>query len=119
MTINVNDMTIGQVKELAALIGLGNAPASGLGKPPIPVGAKVFIRLVTHHYTGRVVSSTDREVVLVEASWIADDGRFMQAMAEGKFNEVEPYPVDMRVHINRDAECDWCEVAWDLPRSQK
>ena len=115
--MNINELTIGQAREIAALVGA--AQPQGIGRPPIPPGTKVFIRLVTHHYTGRVVSSTDREVVLEDAAWIADDGRFMVAMAKGEFGEVEPYPPTMRVHVNRDAECDWCEVPWDLPRSQK
>lgn len=81
-------------------------------------GRKVFVRTVTHHYTGRVESITDRWLVLTECAWIADDGRFSVALATGTLNEVEPFP-DGAVWIGVGAVLDLCEWAHDLPRVVK
>ena len=80
------------------------------------IGQAVFIRTVTHYYTGCVASVTDSDVGLDNAAWIADTGRFADAFKSG-FNEVEPYPV--RVYVCRGAIVDFCEWSLELPRKQK
>ena len=116
--MNINELTIGQAKELAAIFG-GAATAAGAKRLPMQVGSKVFIRGVTMAYTGKVKAWTDAEVELEDAAWIADTGRFAQAMAKGDFSEVEPYPNGETVVVNRDAVSDWRVISFDLPRSQK
>jgi len=86
--MNINEMTIAEVRELKALMG----DARQGEKHSIPVGEKVFIRTVTMHYVGRVRHVTDYDIVLDDASWVADSGRFGEALANGTLNEVEPYP---------------------------
>ena len=83
------------------------------------IGANYFIRLVTHHYTGRLVAVTDKELWLEDAAWIADDGRFTQALEKGEFSEVEPFPSGRTVAIGRGAICDAHKIPTPLPRSQK
>ena len=85
---------------------------------PYEIGANYFIRTVTHHYTGKLVAVGEKELVLVNAAWIADDGRFMQAVASGEFNEVEPYPEGKNVVIGRGAVLDAVVISV-LPRGQK
>ncbi len=87
---------------------------------PLKVGSKVFIRTVTSYYTGEVIELTDHEITLVNAAWIADTGRFAQAMATGEFSEVEPYPDTHEVSINRGSISDIVRN-WPhpLPRTQK
>jgi len=70
------------------------------------VGSAVFIRTVTYHYTGRVVRETDTEIELDDAAWIADSGRFCQALITGQFSEVEPYPSGMTVSVLKGAIVD-------------
>lgn len=53
-------------------------------------GKKVFIRTVTYHLVGKVEKIVDGFIKLSGASWIADSGRFSQAIKEGTLNEVEP-----------------------------
>lgn len=84
---------------------------------PWQIGKNYFIRTVTHHYTGVLAEVHAMELVLTEAAWIADDGRFMQAVASGQFNEVEPFP-DGPVIIGRGAILDACVIS-SVPRSQK
>lgn len=81
------------------------------------VGRNVFVRTVTHHYTGRLASADRRWLVLEEAAWIADDGRFADALARGTLSEVEPYPGTCLVGVG--AVLDVSEWLHDLPRVQK
>lgn len=86
------------------------------------VGATYLIRTVSYHYTGRFVGfngPNNSEVCLEDAAWIADTGRFMQAVQDGVLGEVEPYPNGTIVAINRTSISDFCEVKWSPPRSQK
>jgi hypothetical protein len=80
-------------------------------------GKAVFIRTVTHHYTGRLAGEEAGFLHLEEAAWIADDGRFADALAFGKLDEVEPYPSDCYVALG--AIVDICEWSHDLPRTQR
>lgn len=77
-----------------------------------------FIRTVTYHLTGRLVAVTNHELWLEDAAWIADDGRFMQAIEKGEFAEVEPFPSGRRVAVGRGSLIDAVTIA-SLPRSQK
>lgn len=86
---------------------------------PWKIGQAYFIRTVTHHYTGRLVAVHPLELVLADAAWIADDGRFMQAVADGAFNEVEPFPAAAEVIIGRGSVVDATPVSFNLPRKQK
>ena len=85
------------------------------------VGKKVFIRGVTNYYIGEIAGfdRDDKEIILKKASWIADTGRFADAMKSGNLGEVEPYPDDRAVLINREAIMDACEWPFDLPDKQK
>jgi len=82
-------------------------------------GKKYFIRTVTHHYVGLCVGTLDGFVQLKNASWIADDGRFSQAMKSGVFDEVEPYPTGMVVSVGIGSIIDFVEFSQELPVEQK
>lgn len=93
------------------------APASQADHP-YTIGANYFIRAIPFHYTGRLVEVYDKELVIEDAAWIADDGRFMQAVETGSFSEVEPFP-DGPVIIGRATITDAKIIPFALPRSQK
>lgn len=93
--------------------------AVGKKTHPYQVGKNYFIRTVTHHYTGRMVAVFEHELVLEDAAWIADDGRFTQAVERIEFDEVEPYPDGRQVIIGRGAVLDAMVFIEDLPRKQK
>jgi len=82
-------------------------------------GKKYFIRTVTHYFTGTVVDITDKELVIVDACWIADTGRYSEALSKGEFAEMEPYPDGLRVILNRESFIDASEWHHDLPRTMK
>lgn len=84
---------------------------------PFQVGSNYFIRTVTYFSTGKVKAVVGQFLVLEEAAWIADTGRFMQAIMEGKLSEVEPVMVDMFINLNSITDA----FVWKhkLPREQK
>ena len=88
-----------------------------LTEGPWKIGKPYLIRTVTMIDTGILVGIGEKELVLEEAAWIADTGRFADAIAKAEFNEVEPFPKG-RVIINRSCIIDAVEII-KLPRSQK
>ena len=54
------------------------------------VGEKWFFRTVTYHIIGRVTHRIGNILLLEAASWVADSGRFANAIKEGTLSEVEP-----------------------------
>lgn len=50
-----------------------------------------FVRTVTHYCVGRLIEISDKELVFADASWVADCGRFNNALKVGKLEEVEPF----------------------------
>jgi hypothetical protein len=84
---------------------------------PVRVGNPVLIRSVTHYYTGRIVIVTKDEIVLEDAAWIADTGRFSEALKNGLFIEVEPFV--QPVAVGRGAIVDVTDWTHALPRSAK
>ena len=119
--MDIERLTVREVRELAVL-------AAGLtgGTCKIPdanpyasmMGRAIFIRTVTHHFTGRLIEVHPQELVLEDAAWIADDGRFAQAMETGQFAEIEPYPAG-RVIVGRGAIVDVYCYGKEPPRGQK
>ena len=86
--MNINDLTIGQAKELTALFSVSSQKTEA----QFEVGKKYFIRTVTNYYVGLCESVSSQSVRLVDASWIPDTGRFSDCLYSSTFNEVEPYP---------------------------
>lgn len=56
------------------------------------IGRNYFIRTVTHHIIGRLLSVTAQELFLEDAAWVAEDGRFSECLASGKVKEADPAP---------------------------
>lgn len=104
------------IKRALALIG--ESPITNVGgMPDFETGKNYFIRTVTFYQVGTVVSVSDKFVKLKNSSWIADTGRFADAMKTGNFNEVEP--TDGIVGIGLGAIVDFFEFTQPLPTKQK
>ena len=84
---------------------------------PYSIGDVYLIRTVTMVDTGRIKSIHPHEIVLTEASWIPDTGRFSDALKTCDFNECEPFP-DGEVIIGRNAIIDAVRIQ-RAPRKQK
>lgn len=85
---------------------------------PYEIGANYQIRTVTMILTGRVESVGGFEIVLSSAAWIADTGRFANAVESAEYNEVEPYPDGRLVIVGRATVIDAVQIK-SLPRVQK
>jgi len=124
--MDISKLTIGQAREK---LEEAEALARELGRPAptgateaatshsIEVGQPYLIRTVTMAYTGRVVAVTDSDIVLEDAAWIADTGRYHEALTKGSLNEVEPYPD--RVLVSRGGLIDMAPWSHNLPREAK
>jgi hypothetical protein len=83
---------------------------------PFEVGEKYYIRTVTHHQTGKVKAIVGKFLILEQAAWIADSGRFMNAILDGKLDEVEPVKEAI---VNTDTIIDAFVWQHDLPTKQQ
>lgn len=88
--MDINDLTIGQAKELSALF---SGKCAVVSDHPYTIGDTWFVRTVTHHLVGKLKAVGQQELVMEGGTvmWVADDGRFKDAIEGGKFKETEPY----------------------------
>lgn len=82
------------------------------------IGQNVIIRTVTNYFTGKLQANAGGFLELTDAAWIADTGRWAQALTEGKLAEVEPYPDGQLVLVSAGAVIDVTEWTHELPRKQ-
>lgn len=124
--MKLDDLTIGEAKQLVAMFtpivtaGAVSAPAEFLkayDPGPWEVGKIYLIRTVTMIDTGRLVAVGPQELVLEYAAWIADTGRFADALKKAEFGEVEPFP-DGRVIVGRGSVIDAVQIK-AVQRSQR
>ena len=109
-TIEVSDETYEKIKQQ-----LGADSFKDLTSLEDMVGEKYYFRTVTYHLTGRVKKVIGSILELENAAWIADSGRFMNAIKEGKLNEVEPVG---RAYINIQSVTDFFPWVHSLPIKQ-
>ena len=87
------------------------------------IGKNYLIRTVTHIDVGKLIQVTDKELVITNASWIADTGRFMNCIKDGiesqTSSEIEPFPEKANVIIGRGSIIDMVEYNHKLPSIQK
>jgi len=84
---------------------------------PFVIGGKYFFRTVTYFATGEVVAVHGDFLELRDAAWVADTGRFREAIMQGVLDEVEPVEVPM--FINTNTVTDAFVWVHKLPREQK
>lgn len=90
---------------------------SGLDSLDDLVGKKYLFRTVTTYLVGHVHKRLGSFLVLHKASWVADTGRFADAINSGTLNEVEPVGDGML--LNLDAVVDAAPWKHPLPTEQK
>lgn len=112
--MEIDKLTIGELKELTSLL---NTNTTAKAELPFEIGGKYFIRTVTYFATGKVKKIVGKFLVLDEAAWIADTGRFSDAMSKGIMEEVEPVNTDMI--LNTDSIVDAFVWEHKLLKEQK
>lgn len=113
--MNLDDLTIGQARQLAAMFPAAVQSAWN----PFEIGRNYIVRTVTMIYTGKLIEVGPTELVMTDVSWIPETARYAQFVADGEVNECEPYPAGLRVVIGRGALLDAVVLTKSLPRSQK
>ena len=114
------NFTITDIVELLAALQKHNqskAPYTNSQTCSFEIGQSYLIRTVTMTQTGRVAAITDSDIMLEDAAWIADTGRFYNALKNGTLEEVEPFPHGCCV--NRAAIVDFAPWVHALPTKQK
>ncbi len=116
MSVDVDSLTVKEAREISRAVCGDRSKAARF---PFRPGECVLIRTVTMIQTGRIVSIGRDWIELEDAAWIADTGRFSDALATGSLNEVEPVPGKGRCLVGRGAIADM--FPWDhpLPRTKK
>lgn len=107
------EMSMKDLRELLA----GSVPAQQSVESFFEVGKAYLIRTVTHYYSGRISKINSSELLLSEAAWIVDTGRYSDSLKTGSLGEVEPSPSDLIV--SRGAIIDAAVWNHPLPRTQK
>ncbi len=82
------------------------------------IGNKLLIRTVTYHLVGEVKDRVGNLFELKNASWVADTGRFMNALKEGFGVSAEIEPVG-QCWINIESIVDIFPWKHTLPKEQK
>lgn len=93
--MNIENLTLGQLREIQSLCGTKTP-----NKSPFKIGEKYFIRTATFFQLGRLKEVTGKWLILEDASWIADTGRFYDFLKDGKCNEYEAFQNDVFVAID-------------------
>jgi hypothetical protein len=111
--MNIDEMKIGEAKQLAKLLG-----GAGNHDDPWVVGKKYLVRTCTMIQLGELTGVYEQELTMRKVSWIADTGRFHDAISKGPsaLNEVEPMG---NCIIGRGAIVDAVEWEHDLVEEQK
>ncbi|MGY6501623.1 MAG: hypothetical protein ACXIVQ_12145 [Acidimicrobiales bacterium] len=112
------ELTIADIKELISPTD-PSSTIEELGADPLDPdpGDKLLIRTVTMTLTGEVVACSPSWIILDDAAWIADTGRFADAIDTGALNEIEP--MGHGVRVARAAIVDVTPWLHDLPTDQK
>jgi hypothetical protein len=120
----IDDLTLGEIKELNNLFGNSVKKNQGNDYPPhIKLGMNLFIRTVTHILVGKLEWLGEKEFSLSNCSWIAETGRYHSVLQNGfsdeDSSEIEPYPENLLVTIGRGSLIDMCEWVHSLPSQAK
>jgi hypothetical protein len=85
-------------------------------KGPFIVGEAYLIRTVTYHQVGVLMEIKGDFLVLKDASWVADSGRFSDCLSKGTFNEVEYVGI---IFVNKNSIVDAFPWTNKLPKETK
>jgi len=115
---NLNNLTIGELKEFVNLISQNGSNKSD---HPYEIGKNYLIRTVTMTVVGKLVYVGPHELKMDDASWVADTGRFSNALQKGLYHEEssEIEPFNGSAIVGRGAIVDCVEYKHDLPKDTK
>ena len=83
---------------------------------PFKIGEKYLVRTVTYFSLGQLERIEGDFLVLSQASWVADTGRFTQALEKGSLSEIE---ITGECFVNINSIVDAFPWKHALPKEQK
>ena len=112
--MNLEDLTIKEVKQLTSLINTSKVT-------PFKNGENYFIRTATYFVIGTIKEIIGDYIILKAGTvaWIADTGRFTQFINNGTIDKAEIEPVDTEVFVNINNIIDVYLWLHELLRKQK
>lgn len=110
-TIQVSDETWDKIKDQVS-----GDESVDISRVEDMVGKSFYFRTVTYHLVGNVKKVMGNFLELKEASWVADSGRFMNAIRDGVLSEVEPVGT---AFVNLQSVTDFFNWKHSLPKDQK
>lgn len=116
--MDINKLTIGEAREIAALVGAASkSPEAEAADIPFHAGESILIRTVTMTLLGRVRTIGADFIVLDDGGWVADTGRFSEALLRGDVGEYEKAP--SWIVVGRGSIVDIYPWSHELPRETK
>ena len=112
--MNIDELTLAQLKEIRGALGTRAKKAESL---PFQIGESILIRTVTMIQVGRVKAIGSDFVLLEDAGWVAETGRFSTMLETGSLSEFERAP--SWVMVGRGAIVDVYPWAHALPKTTK
>ena len=97
---DLNKMTFSELKTELAKLEKEKDEVLVKKKGVWQVGKNYVIRTVTMIQVGKLIEVTDNELVLSDASWVADTDRWTQFLKNGTVSEVELFCNDVIVGRN-------------------
>ncbi len=98
MKMNIDDLTIRDARKFVNVLGSIPSADTDASDSPLQVGKTVFIRRAgEYHYLGKILEVTSDQIILSDASWVADSMRlydFFQRGLETPGIEIEPFVGD-------------------------
>lgn len=83
---------------------------------PFEIGEAYFIRTVTYHFIGKIKEIKGKFLLLSDACWVADSGRFHEALEKGTLSEVEYMET---AFVNMDTIVDASPWKNKIPKDSK
>jgi hypothetical protein len=91
----------------------------------LELGKNYLVRAVTYHqlgtYTGTIDAAGKKLIILSNAAWVADSGRFTKCLRDGVLGEVEPVITKDgkpgRLFLNPESIVDMFEWEHALPKA--
>ena len=120
--MNIDNLTFGEIKQLQSLFTNKNSSNNNDDAATHFVVDKCYlIRTVTFTQIGRLSSFNKQEILLENACWVADTGRFSEALRKGieVLEEVEMVPNEGKIIVGRGSIVDVYDWIHDLPTETK
>lgn len=93
--MNINELTIKQATKLMKLF----EQTSNQDESHWEIGKNYLVKTVLMIYCGKLKAVTDKEIIMSQSAWIADTGRFHNALRDGieivSNSEIEPFLNDV------------------------